>query len=110
MKKKILSVCFILVSLSIFAQSDLTDEQVSQYTQMALEAEGTYQIQMIDTRETPAITLDLFPQILASRHATEITYLTIKPSMRIMILPLSTVQSPDFHEVERIKHINSSEL
>lgn len=110
MKKLIVLLCFMIVSVTTYAQSHLTEEQVIQYTQLAQELEGTFQIQMIDTRATPAITLDLFPQIAELRHESEVTYLNVNPSMRIMILPLSSIESPSYQEVERVTRINSSEL
>ena len=110
MKKLFALTCFMMFTITLYAQSHLTEEQVTQYTQLAQDFEGTFQIQMIDSRATPAITLDLFPQMAALRHETEVTYLNVNPSMRIMILPTSVIESPSFQEVERVKRINSSEL
>ena len=111
MKKLTLSLCFAVSSAAFsFSQSSLNQEQVQEYFNLSVALEGTYQIQMIDTRALPTITLDLFPQIDALRLENETSYLNVNPNMRIMILPREVINASNFVWVERVIHVNGEEL
>ncbi|MEJ6582897.1 MAG: hypothetical protein QNL61_10515 [Crocinitomicaceae bacterium] len=111
MKKLTLSLCFVLTSATFsFSQSWLNQEQVQEYFNLSVALEGTYQIQMIDTRALPTITLDLFPQIDALRLENETSYFNVNQNMRIMILPREVINASNFVWVERVIHINGEEL
>ena len=91
------------------AETPLTDEEVQELVNLSFEMEGTYQIQMIDTRETPAISLKIFPTLYDLRHETEIVYHTVNEKMRIMILPYATINAPEFEWIDRIAYVNSTD-
>jgi hypothetical protein len=93
-----------------FAQANLTAEQVTELTELKHQVDGTFQIQMIDTRSKPAIPLTLFKEINDRRHLTDIVYYQLNPKTRIKILPESTISDPNFLAPIYITHINSSEL
>jgi hypothetical protein len=111
MKKLTLLLCFAVISAAFsFSQSSLNQEQVQEYFNLSVALEGTYQIQMIDTRALPTITLDLFPQIDALRLENETSYLNVNQNMRIMILPREVINASNFVWVERVIHVNGEEL
>ncbi len=111
MKKLTLSLYFTVASAAFsFSQSSLNQEQVQEYFNLSVSLEGTYQIQMINTRALPTIRLDLFPQIDSLRLENETTYLNVNPNMRIMILPREVINASNFVWVERVIHINGEEL
>jgi hypothetical protein len=109
-KTLLLSLIFFTCVFNGYSQEGLSSEKVEEYTQLSFNLEGTYQIQMIDTRSTPAITLDLFPQIEERRDTKEIVYLNISPKMRIKILPDTIINAPNFIGIERIAYINSTDI
>jgi len=107
-------ICLLTIVLfgafTLFSQSNLTESQIQEYTNLSANLAGTYQIQMIDTRALPTIPLSVFPEIQNLRDETKVNYLTLNDQCRIMIPPYSVIQDPEFIAVERVKHINSSDL
>ena len=93
-----------------YSQSTLSEQQVIEYTILSQELEGTYQIQMIDTRSLPTTPLSIFPMIRDARTSSSVTYIEYSENMRIMVLPLNIIESKDFVPVKKITYINSSEL
>jgi len=97
-------------SFGSFAQSSLTEEQVQEYTTLGSQLEGTFQIQMIDTRTLPTFQLHLYPLIKEARKQNEVTFIRLSDNMRIKIYPKNLIESNNFVPVERITHINSSDI
>ena len=90
-----------------FGQNSLTDEEVTAYIGRFNNAEGTYQIQIIDSREMPSIPLSI---IDAVRKENDIAYISVKDNIRIKVLPLFVINAVDFVEVETIVYLKSSEI
>ena len=97
------------LSASFYSQSNLTGETAS-YAERFNQAGGTYQIQIIDSREKPAIKISLIDQIDAVRKKNDVSYISVKDNIRIKVLPISVINSPDFTAVERVVYLNSSEI
>ncbi|MFP5471585.1 MAG: hypothetical protein ACLGGV_08300, partial [Bacteroidia bacterium] len=79
MKKCLLFVSFVACSVLISAQStkqkeELSKERIEQISQLNQQFEGTYQIQMIDTRKQPALPFDLVERVNAVRKQNEETF------------------------------------
>ena len=110
MKKIYLLLFLCCLTQYTFSQSDLSKEQVAIFSQLSKELEGTYQIQMIDTRHLPTIPLDIFPKIKENRKEDVVSYIFIAPDTRVKILPQSVIDDENFRAVEKIVFINSSEL
>ena len=72
--------------------------------------EGTYQVQIIDSRELPAIPLSLMDTISLKRGENEVKYVWLKSNIRVKILSKSEITSPSFHGLPRITYISSSDL
>ena len=102
------SLLFILfVPLLSFSQSSLLKSQVDQYTTMFKEAQGTYQIQMINTKKMPAIPIRLISDIEKQRHQSEVKYLFLDENIKIMILPKDVIENSEFVQIEKIIHLSS---
>lgn len=69
--------------------------------------EGTFQIEMIDTRGKPTFHISLYDKIEELRDETEVKYYQVSNTMRIKILPLSVIEDENFTPVERVTYISS---
>jgi len=112
MKQVIYIFAFFLLILptSSYSQSNLSEEEATSYAERFNQAGGTYQIQIIDSREKPAIKISLIDQIDAVRKENDVSYISVKDNIRIKVLPISVINSPDFTAVERVVYLNSSEI
>ena len=112
MKLSLFSLTFFVVFLPTFliGQNNLTDEEVTAYIDMFNNAAGTYQIQIIDSREMPSIQLSIIDEIDAVRKENDITYISVKNNIRIKVLPFFVINALDFVGVERIVYLRSSEI
>ena len=72
--------------------------------------EGTYQIQVIDSREQPTIPLTLMEAIELKRHTTEVKYIWLKDNMRVKILSKNEISSSSFVGLPRVTNISASDL
>jgi hypothetical protein len=106
--KHIIVILLIVLSsaMSLSAQEHLSKQEVSLYSQMTLDAAGTFQIQMINTRELPTIPLSIIKTIEEKRDAEDVVYYQYSNKMRIMILPTNEIKSSEFISLERIKYIS----
>lgn len=107
MKKLIILLFVIIVFVShnaVLAQT-APKEETQRLTQLLQELEGTYQIQIINSRKEIAYNLSLMDIIVAQRHQTEVVYYQLKENVRVKILPFSEINKENFVRLERIKHI-----
>lgn len=109
MKNLLFYIC-ILISVSSYCQEGLTKEEVKKYTKMTSELEGTYQIQMINTRSLPAIPLNLIKTIEEKRQDIETTYFFYKSNIRIKVLSRQDIQSKKLTTDEKIVYLSSNDL
>ena len=72
--------------------------------------EGTYQIQVIDSREQPTIPLTLMEIIELNRHTTEVKYIWLKSNMRVKILSKNEINTSSFIGIPRVISISASDL
>ena len=72
--------------------------------------EGTYQIQVSDSREQPTIPLTLMEIIELNRHATEVKYIWLKSNMRVKILSKNEINTSSFIGIPRVINISASDL
>ena len=71
--------------------------------------EGTYQLQVINSRDKTELPLYLMDTIQMKRNATGIVYYKYKNNVRLMILPFIEINKKDFKPLERIIHISSEQ-
>ncbi len=81
-------------------ESRLTDYQVQ-----TNDIEGTYQIQMINTRSIAYFNQDWIQQIKDNRKQSEDAFINVAPHMRIRILSHDAINSPNFQAPERVVYI-----
>lgn len=93
-----------------YSQSSLTKDEAAEYIERFNTAEGTYQIQVIDTRELPAIPVSFIDDIEKARDENEVRFISLKENIRVKILPTVEINSENFKPLDRIVFINSSDL
>lgn len=69
--------------------------------------EGTYQLQIINSRDKTELPLYLMDTIQMKRHATDVVYHKYKSNVRLMIPPFIMINQKDFKPLDRIIHISS---
>lgn len=99
-----------LFSLNSFSQQGLSKEEVTKYIKMTTDAEGTYQIQLIDTRAKPTTQLSIINSIENKRDDDKVAYFYINNFTRVKVLSRKEINSTAFKPLERYKYISSSEL
>lgn len=67
--------------------------------------EGTYQVQIINSRELPTIPLSLMDQVEQKRDASAVTYVWLKSNTRVKILSKTQIEDPAFKKLEKVTHI-----
>lgn len=113
--KSIIKPCLILVVLSLFSlkgfsQTDAGKAETDRLMKLLSKFEGTYQVQIIDSRELAAIPLSLMDTIEVKRDANSVKYVWLKSNVRVKILPTTEITAPNFKSLERVIYISSSEL
>lgn len=100
---------FLFFGFNLIHAQDLSKSESDRLLKLSYKLEGTYQIQVIDSRELPAIHLSLMDTIAEKRKLSEIAYYYVKPNTRIKILPLAEIQKAGFLPVAKIEHIASKD-
>jgi hypothetical protein len=68
-------------------------------------AEGTWQIQVVSSRNQPFIPGNIAELVAEKRDASETVYVQLGTEVRLKILPLSEINRPQFIPLEKIKFI-----
>ncbi len=100
--KKIITLC-VLILLSIGITIAQTDNKIVQKSEPVVE--GTYQIQVVNSRNQPNIPGNIKQLVLENRATNEVKYVTLGTEVRIMILPTSEITKPDFKPIKMIAHV-----
>ncbi len=69
------------------------------------KAQGTFQIQIVNSRINPQVDVAVIEEIEKLRKQEEIVYLPFRDDVRIMILPITMMQSAEFKKLETYKYI-----
>ncbi len=69
--------------------------------------EGTYQIQVLDSRDKTEIPLYIMDSIQSKRDNTNVIYFPLKNNVRVMVLPYSQINKKGFIPLERVVNISS---
>jgi VanZ family protein len=110
--KNYLSLIMIVLCFSFskgFSQQDPKAE-TNRMMDLLNKLEGTYQVQIIDSRELPAIPLSLMDTIIAKRDQEITKYVWLKNNIRVKILSVKEITSPSFKGVTRVDYVNSTQL
>ncbi len=101
MKKILLLLIFIFAGFTVKAQ-DIADKSK---TDSSINIEGTYQIEVINTRSQPYIPGNLKEMVLEKRDATKIIYVQLGTEVRLKILPYSEIRKANFKPLPLVSHI-----
>lgn len=97
----------ILVSFQCLSQAELTKQEVQNLLNLKTEVEGTFQIEMINTRSLPTIPLIAYKEIEMRRNKSEVVYYQLNETTRIKIFPLDQIKDPNFGFPEEVIYINT---
>lgn len=95
-------------SFKLLAQQDPMVE-TQRLIALSQKLQGTYQVQVINSREKAAMPLSILDSVEAKRHKTETVYFWLKSNTRVMILPESIINKKGFKPIERVVNISLEE-
>ncbi|HWY12014.1 MAG TPA: hypothetical protein VN026_11855 [Bacteroidia bacterium] len=100
---------FLLALLICFKMpaQDKSKAESQRLMNLLQKLEGTYQLQIINSRDKTELPLYLMDTIQAKRHITDVVYYKYKGNVRLMILPFAEINKKDFKRLERVVHISS---
>ncbi len=108
MIKKTVLLCLLFVAFKNYAQQADKAES-ARLMDLYNKLEGTYQVQVINSRELPTIPLSLMDQVEQKRDASSVTYIWLASNVRVKVLPKTQINDPAFKKLERIVHIPSAD-
>lgn len=106
---RLLLVMILFSTASVFAQvsdKDNVKSEEQKISQLSKELEGTWQIQVINSRKMPAIPIQVVETIEQRRLDNDTSYYYLYPDIRIMILPRKVILNKNFNKIEKITHIS----
>tara|TARA_B100000508_G_scaffold141091_1_gene146285 strand:+ start:7774 stop:8118 length:345 start_codon:yes stop_codon:yes gene_type:complete len=99
---------FGLISFSnVSAQQSASEIDIQKLEEQKQSLEGTFQIEMINTRSLPTFHISLYDIIEEKRDEKEIVYHEVSDIMRIKILPRTVIEDKNFEPVERVVYTTS---
>lgn len=84
---------------NVFSQSSTKDSKVKEQRGIEEKLEkyqGTYQIELINTRQHPLIPYNLDEIIEKNRDDNQVKYVSLGTNVRVKILPKSEITKPNF--------------
>jgi len=109
MQKLIFCFAFIVICLKATAQSGSPQLTQAENLLKEKEIEGTYQIQVINSRANPFIPGNLKEIIQKNRSQSETIYVSLGTMVRLKILSENEIKRTDFVPLQKIKHISLEE-
>jgi len=106
-RKHLSIVGFLLSAFCVYAQENPAVEKSKKLQQLNIALDGTYQIQVLNSRELPMFPLSLLPKIDSLRSENDTIYIPVKPRERIMVLPKKVIDSPGFKKPEHVVHMTT---
>lgn len=110
MKKLVLACLSVFTFFSFYGQENLSETEAKKFATMFNNAGGTYQFQIIDTREKLTIPISYIQTIEEARDENEIVYILFKENVRVMILPKNMIASGNYEALGKFEYLNSSDL
>lgn len=98
----------IILSFFLFTKAigqNAEKKETERLTTLFHKLEGTFQVQVVNSRAKPEIPLWVADSVQVKRHQTQIIYLKLKPHIRVMILPFSVINQPNFKPVSTTANI-----
>lgn len=96
---------FILFLFFFSALCRLSAQNTGTGSQQNSSSEGTWQIQVVNSRNQPFIPGNIDEIVADKRHASEVVYVQLGTAVRLKILPVSEINRIQFIPLEKIKFI-----
>lgn len=109
MKKLFFSLLLLGVSIQVEAQTTQSNDaqaHTAYLKQLSIELNGTYQVQMINTRALPTFDMELLVQVKNKRLQSDTLYIPVSEIQRIMVLPKDVIEDPNFQGVGYVEYVN----
>ena len=100
-------IVLILSSFQCLSQAELTTQEVQQLLSTKAQVQGSYQVEMINTRSLPTIPLIAYKEIEQRRKQSEVVYYQLNENTRIKIFPFDQIKDPNFGFPEEVIYINT---
>ncbi len=104
---------FLLFSIGLCAQQgdkEKAKAETDRLMKLYQKLEGTYQVQVIDSREKVGFPLATLDEIVSKRQTSETVYLWLKSNIRVMVLPFSEINKPEFVRLPQTAYYSSDNL
>ena len=92
---------------ALSAQEQQQDD-TKRLAELSRQMEGTYQVQVVNSRQYFSMPLNIFDSIQAQRHKTETRYLQVSENIRIMIPSQQAILSPGFKPLQRVVYLTEN--
>jgi hypothetical protein len=99
------SVVAFFAAFNLFSQ-EYSPQQTTENAIIETSTEGTYQLQVINSRGNPYFPANLDEIVRANRKKDEPAYVWLGSNVRLKILPLSEIKASGFARPEKIVYIN----
>ena len=96
---------FILFLFIVSGLCRVSAQNTETISQQNSSAEGTWQIQVLNSRNQAFIPGNINELVAENRHASEVVYVQLGTEVRLKILSLSEINRPQFIPLEKIKFI-----
>ncbi len=101
MKKTILLFLFLLIGITFTKAQSVADTLINHcYT-----IDGTYQIQVVNSRNQPLIPTNLNQIVISNRDKNEVKYVKLGTEVRLKILPLTEINKSNFTPLPKIGYV-----
>lgn len=81
------------------------NQQTFSTLQDSSKIKGTYQIQMVNTRDLPSIPYNLEQMVEEKRDKDKVVYIKLSDFVRVKVLPKSEIEKKDFKPVKHIEYV-----
>ena len=96
----------LLFSFSVFSQVTSKDKGIS-IEEKLKKFEGTDQLEVSNTRETPLMPYNLDETIENNRAQNETKYVTLGKNVRLKILSKNEIDKADFKKIKQVSYNNN---
>ena len=99
MKQRLKLKNFAFLLAAIISNCSFSQDQPNNLIELAKEIDGTYQMQVVNSRQLPTIHLNYMEIIESKRHETDTVYHYFNDNLRVMILSKSVISDPKFIKI-----------
>jgi len=104
MSSTLLAFCLFFIGKTAFSQNNSTTGSTDLHSQADLY-DGTWQIQVVNSRNQPYIPGNIDEIVRENRKKNEVVYIKLDDYIRIKILSADEISSAGFKPLEKVVHI-----